>query len=201
MADRQNRQPAVLNQRVAHALWELISTEITFRKLIVRRPKRELVGFVDLELSIPEMEGFRMGFRNLQVVLLNGKQRLDMPCEKSKKDGKWYPIYYPLSYELREVLTQRAFRHAEVIAAVQDLPNHPVAASASEAKGPNPFFTQAEVTSAAAEAAGDPNPFASEAEAPLSDEAEIDGELDELEALMKEAQTAIEAKKAALATS
>lgn len=161
MANQQyeRRQPAVLNMETAHVLWELIDTTITFRKVIRRWPKNDTLGFADLDISLERfIPGMKFAWRNLVVRQVGDKFRLDMLSEKGK-DGKWYPVYYPLSYELREVLTKRVFAEPEVAAAVLELPQHQIQASRET---PTALATaQASVPSG-----NGPSPFAPNAIAP-----------------------------------
>jgi len=183
-----NRQPAVLDQKVAHVLWELIETKLTFRKHITRRTKRDTIGFVDMDFWIPQIPGCKLGFRNLTVSRVNGKPRIDMPSEQGK-DGKWYPHYYPLSYELREVLTQRVFLHPEVQNAVAELPQHAVQDPASS-KPPSPFGNSAPAVSAQSiEHAPSPtdNPFP-----PQGEDVGVEPSDEDIDAVIAEIEAGIE---------
>jgi DNA-binding cell septation regulator SpoVG len=103
-----------MDATIAATLFDALIVTIDRVKAHVKsNPKVEMLGFVDVSLTIPTCAGFAFKLRNLEVKILNGKPRIDTPSEKGS-DGKWYPIYFPLSAETRAVLTAKVFAVQEV---------------------------------------------------------------------------------------
>lgn len=103
-----------MDATIAATLFDALVISIDRVKAHVKsNPKVEMLGFVDISLTIPSCAGFALKLRNLEVKILNGKPRIDTPSEKGA-DGKWYPIFFPLSAETRAVITAKVFGAQEV---------------------------------------------------------------------------------------
>lgn len=105
-----------MDSNIAATLFE--NLEVTIDRThahLVCNPKVDMLGFVDVSLTIPSVPGFALKLRNLEVKILNGKPRIDTPSERGKgTDKAFYPIYFPKSAETRAVLTAKIFGTQEV---------------------------------------------------------------------------------------
>src|SRR5262245_50297074 len=76
---------------------------------------------------------FQFGLRNLEVKILRSGFFVGMREERGS-DGKWRPNFYPLSAELREVLTLAVKNHADVQAALKKAEELEAAAKTKSSK-------------------------------------------------------------------
>ncbi len=70
------------------------------------------LGFASAKLVIPNAlgkdEDLVLFINSIQVKLLNGKSRIDLPQEKSA-DGRWFSVVAPGSKATRDALTELIF--------------------------------------------------------------------------------------------
>ncbi len=107
---------------------------------LVCNPKVDMLGFVDVSLTMNSVPGFALKLRNLEVKILNGKPRIDTPSERGKgTDKAFYPIYFPKSAETRAVLTAKIFAAQEVCNWVEAAAQQRTAGATSTQSVSNPF--------------------------------------------------------------
>ena len=86
--------------------------DVTFRAHVREHDKSTFLGYADATLvvddGLAEGEDLKIRIRGIQVKLLNGRVRMDLPQEKGS-DGVWYPIVFPKSAETRTALTEALF--------------------------------------------------------------------------------------------
>ncbi len=86
--------------------------DVRFRAHIREHANSTFLGYADATLVVEgateEDADLEIRIRGIQVKLLNGKFRMDLPQEKGD-DGKWYPIVRPASAETRTALTEALF--------------------------------------------------------------------------------------------
>ncbi len=86
--------------------------DVTFRAHVVEHEKSTFLGYADATLVVDDgiVEGvdLKLRIRGIQVKLLNGSPRMDLPQERGN-DGKWYPIVFPKTAETRVALTEALF--------------------------------------------------------------------------------------------
>lgn len=135
-----------LNRTVAAQLWDALSVSVDrFAAKVVKHEKSTFLGYADVSIDATSvLPGFKLKLRGIGVKILKGNPYLDMPSEKGA-DGTYYPRFFPLSGELREVLTVACFKHEQIDAAMEhaaSLPDPGQEADASCAVGvsdDNPF--------------------------------------------------------------
>lgn len=88
-----------------------------FHESITIHEKVVFLGHADVTLGIGEH--FRWKVSGIQVKLLNGKSHLDFPSEKGS-DGKYYPMSFPKTAQIRAVLTAMIFQNDEIQKACQN---------------------------------------------------------------------------------
>ncbi len=79
--------------------------DVTFRAHVREHDKSTFLGYADATLVVGDL---KLRIRGIQVKLLNGSPRMDLPQERGN-DGKWYPIVFPKSAETRTALTEALF--------------------------------------------------------------------------------------------
>jgi len=135
---------ASINTEIASQLWNATDFNVErFHAKVQPGENVDFLGHVDLTIDARRtIPGLVLRLRGIQVKILKGNNRLDMPTEKGN-DGKYYPKYFPLSAELRECMTIAVFRHADVDAAVQSCKAIKTQATgatpAASGSGDNPF--------------------------------------------------------------
>lgn len=131
-----------INQQVAAQLWDSLTVTVERFKSVVRiHEKSHFLGFADVKIdATAKVPGLILQLRGIEVKLLKGEQRIDMPTEKGS-DGVFYPRFFPQSAELRAVLTTAIFRTDAVKAAVADAAAKATAAGTptSAPSASNPF--------------------------------------------------------------
>jgi len=132
---------ADLNKGVAANLWDALT--ITVRRFVPKiklHPQSTFLGYADVVIDATKvLPGLVIQLRGVIVKELKGNPFLDMPSEKGA-DDKFYPIYFPQTAELRQVLTTAIFQHDGVRSALDSARamTQPVAAPAEGATR-NPF--------------------------------------------------------------
>ena len=102
--------------------------DVTFRAHVVEHERSTFLGYADATLVCGEL---KLRIRGIQVKLLNGNPRMDLPQERGS-DGKWYPIVFPKSAETRTALTEALFADRMIHAvATTVLEDQEIAAAAS----------------------------------------------------------------------
>lgn len=145
---------AQIDQNVAAALWEASAITVDrFHAKIIPHEKSTFLGYADITVDCTsKVPGLKLKLRGIEVKVLKGNNHLDMPSEKGA-DGQYYPRFFPLTGELRAVLTTAIFMNPQVAASVEAAKTMPAPQAAS---------TPAEGAGApAAAAAGGDNPFTS----------------------------------------
>ncbi len=79
--------------------------DVTFRAHIREHDKSTFLGYADATLCVGDLV---LRIRGIQVKLLNGSPRMDLPQEKGN-DGVWYPIVFPKSAATRVAMTEALF--------------------------------------------------------------------------------------------
>ena len=119
---------AELNKVVAARLWEMCDITVDrFHAKIVKHDKSIFLGYADITIDIPKLEGFTLKLRGINVKVLKGEPFLDMPSEKGA-DGEFYPTYFPKKNELRAVLTTAIFKDQRVLDTIEAAAQAPVEA-------------------------------------------------------------------------
>ena len=135
---------ANLNQAVAARLWAACTiTMDRFHAKIVKHEKSIFLGYADITLTIPSLEGFALKMRGVEAKVLKGNQHIDFPSERGA-DGQFYPQFFPKSAEMRAVLTTAIFQDQRVLDTVEAAAQAPVdeqvsSPTGAEAGDPNPF--------------------------------------------------------------
>ena len=135
---------AKLNEAIAAKLWEACTIVMDrFHAKIVVHEKSVFLGYADITLTIPSIEGFALKLRGVEVKNLKGVAHIDFPSERGS-DGNFYPQFFPKSAEMRAVLTAALFQDERVMATVEAAANEPIesesgAAAPVEASADNPF--------------------------------------------------------------
>lgn len=134
-----------LNKQIAAQLWERCGIVVDrFHAKPSRRENVTFLGFADITLDASAtIPGLKLKLRGVEVKVLKGNPHIDMPSEKGA-DGKYYPTYFPLTAELREVMVQNIFRTQHVASAIEAAAQLPVEGSTAPAAAPatagaNPF--------------------------------------------------------------
>lgn len=109
-----------INQEVAAALWNAIEITVDrFHAKIMPHEKSTFLGYADITVDATSvLPGLKLKLRGIETKILKGINRLDMPSEKGA-DNQYYPRFFPLTGEFREVLTAAIFRNAQVMATVE----------------------------------------------------------------------------------
>lgn len=116
---------AELNRAIAAKLWQEMTIELDrFHAKIVRHEKSVFLGYADLTLTIPNLPGFALKLRGLDVKMLKGNPHIDFPSERGA-DGNFYPHFFPKSNEMRQVLTTAIFSDERVAATVESAAQAP----------------------------------------------------------------------------
>ncbi|KKN09978.1 hypothetical protein LCGC14_1041160 [marine sediment metagenome] len=107
-------------------LWNDFAPHTTidrFHSKLAIHPKSTFLGYADVTLGFMTRCGHvaQWKLRGLEVKLLNGKQHLDMPSERSS-DGKYYPQFFPKTPADRAVLTTMVFTDARVTETIDSIP-------------------------------------------------------------------------------
>ncbi len=94
-----------------------------FHPKLAIHPKSTFLGYADVTLGFKTACGHivQWKLRGIEVKLLNGKQHLDMPSERSS-DGNYYPQFFPKTPADRVVLTTMIFTDARVTEAINSIP-------------------------------------------------------------------------------
>ncbi len=79
--------------------------DVKFRAHVKVHANSTFLGYADATLVSGDL---KLRIRGIQVKLLNGSPRMDLPQEKGN-DGKWYPIVFPKSAETRTAMTEALF--------------------------------------------------------------------------------------------
>ncbi len=101
--------------------------DVTFRTHIVEHERSTFLGYADATLVCGDL---KLRIRGIQVKLLNGSPRMDLPQERGN-DGKWYPIMFPKSAETRTALTNALFADAAISAVALTVLEQEVSVDAS----------------------------------------------------------------------
>lgn len=144
-----------INRKMAEGLWNAL--KITVDSIVEKiqvHPQSVFLGFVDVTIDATAvLPGFKFKVRGMGIKILKEQPFLEMPTEKGD-DGKRYPRYFPLTGELREVMTIAIFKNEKV----DDLMSRGAAAKEAEEAGVPDCGTEAEM---AAPEMKDDNPFIS----------------------------------------
>jgi hypothetical protein len=137
-------------------LWNDFAPHTTidrFHAKLAIHPKSTFLGYADVTLGFITRCGHvvQWKLRGIEVKLLNGKQHLDMPSERSS-DGNYYPQFFPKTPADRVVLTTMVFTNQGVIDAINSIP-------AQEAPAEVPASIDAGEPAAGSVAAAVANPF------------------------------------------
>ncbi len=113
-------------------LWNDFAPHTTidrFHAKLAINPKSTFLGYADVTLGFITRCGHvvQWKLRGIEVKLLNGKQHLDMPSERSS-DGNYYPQFFPKTPADRVVLTTMVFTNQGVIDAINSIPAQEVPA-------------------------------------------------------------------------
>ncbi len=79
--------------------------DVKFRAHVKVHANSTFLGYADATLVSGDL---KLRIRGIQVKILNGSPRMDMPQEKGN-DGVWYPIVFPKTAETRVALTEALF--------------------------------------------------------------------------------------------
>ena len=79
--------------------------DVEFRAHVKVHANSTFLGYADATLVSGDL---KLRIRGIQVKILNGSPRMDMPQEKGN-DGVWYPIVFPKTAETRVALTEALF--------------------------------------------------------------------------------------------
>ena len=133
-----------IDNNIASNLWNAVTVTVDrYTEKIKQHDNSTFLGYSDVTLDATAvLPGFKLKLRGVGVKILKGSPYLDMPSEKGA-DGKYFPRFFPLSGELRQVMTIAVFQNEHVAramenAAKQETPAQGVAEGASS-NGPNPF--------------------------------------------------------------
>lgn len=137
---------ANIDRNIAANLWNSLSISVDrFHAQLKRRENVQFLGFADITVDATKaLPGMKLKLRGVEVKVLKGNPHIDMPSEKGQ-DGQYYPRYFPLTGELRAVLTTAIFQNPGVASAVEACAKLPVegattAPAAAAASGAsNPF--------------------------------------------------------------
>jgi len=133
---------ADLDKAVAAKLWDAMTVGIDrFHLKLFPHPKSVFLGYADITLTIPQLEGFALKVRGVGCKILKGNAMLEFK-EELGADGEYYPQVFPKTHEMRAVLTTAIFAHKDVqeaVAAAGRLPEQSDEGEASEADAANPF--------------------------------------------------------------
>jgi hypothetical protein len=115
-------------------LWNDFAPHTTidrFHAKLSIHPKSTFLGYADVTLGFKTACGHivQWKLRGIEVKLLNGKQHLDMPSERSS-DGQYYPQFFPKTPADRVVLTTMVFTDARVTEVIASIPAQEPAPSA-----------------------------------------------------------------------
>ncbi len=91
---------------------EIRFEDVDFRAHIVEHEKSTFLGYADATLCVGDL---KLRIRGIQVKLLNGSPRMDLPQERGD-NGKWYPIVFPKSAATRDAMTTSLFADRAVSA-------------------------------------------------------------------------------------
>ena len=95
--------------------------DVKFRAVIKQHANSTFLGYADATLVVPAAIGkdtdLMLRIRGIQVKILNGTPRIDLPQEKGN-DGKWYPTIFPKNAATREMLTTSLLEDRLVAATV-----------------------------------------------------------------------------------
>jgi len=129
-----------IDQNVASRLWEACTILVDrFHAKIIPHEKSTFLGYADITLNVSNaLPGMKLKLRGIEVKILKGTQHLDMPTEKGA-DGQYYPRFFPLSGELRAVLTTAIFRNEQVASCLEAAKNMPAPQAASAVQSDSPF--------------------------------------------------------------
>ena len=132
---------ADLNKTVAAKLWDALSISIDrFHTKLVKHEKSVFLGYADITISSPVLDGLALKVRGVEAKVLKGNPHIDFPSERGA-DGNFYPQVFPKTAEMRAVLTTAIFSDERVQAAVESAAQAPVDTEqeSAEASVDNPF--------------------------------------------------------------
>lgn len=136
---------ANIDRTIAANLWNALTISVDrFHAQLKRRENVQFLGFADITVDATRaLPGMKLKLRGIEVKVLKGNPHIDMPSEKGQ-DGQYYPRYFPLTGELRAVLTSAIFQNPGVKAAVEQCAQLPVegatsAPAAAATSASNPF--------------------------------------------------------------
>lgn len=132
-----------INRAMAANLWENLDVSVDrFHAKITPHEKSVFLGYADITIDGERvLPGLKLKLRGVEVKELKGNPHIEMPSERAA-DGKFYPRYFPLSGELRQVLTMKIFSHGDVRSAVEAAKRattQATRAGAESASSDNPF--------------------------------------------------------------
>lgn len=115
-----------LDNKIAAKLWSALSISVDrFHAKIVVHPKSVFLGYADITILQPGLEGFALKIRGVDVKMLKGNAHIDFPSERGA-DGVFYPQFFPKTAEMRAVLTTAIFADERVKDTVEAAANEPV---------------------------------------------------------------------------
>lgn len=129
-----------MNKTVAARLWDACSIELDrFHAKIVKHENSIFLGYADITIRIPQLEGFALKLRGVEVKNLKGNPHIDFPSERGA-DGNFYPQFFPKTPEMRAVLTTSIFRDSRIMETVETASQVPAEDSAAtKTSVDNPF--------------------------------------------------------------
>ena len=132
-------------------LWNALTVTVDrFHASVKVHAASVFLGYADLTIDAVDVSGLRFKVRGVGVKLLKGSPYLDFPSERGQ-DGVYYPLVFPLTGELRKVLTVATFQSTEVRAVVSEVTETMELASEVDSSGTakdmvsalSPYTTQA----------------------------------------------------------
>jgi hypothetical protein len=109
------------DKKMASGLWRALRIVVEhFHPKLSRTANVDFLGFARVTIDASAvLPGLILTLTGIQVKVLKGNARIDFKQEKNETSGKWFDLFYARTAELRAVLTQRIFKDAGVIAALE----------------------------------------------------------------------------------
>jgi len=103
------------DKNTAARLWDSLTVTVDrFAEKVKVHEKSVFLGYADITVdATAALPGFKLKLRGVGVKILKGNPYLDMPSEKGA-DGQYYPRFFPLTGELRTVMTTACFQNEQV---------------------------------------------------------------------------------------
>ena len=98
-------------------------TNVRFRAVTRTHENSTFLGYAHADLVVPAAlpggDDFILSVYNLEVKIVNGRDRFDFTSKQNPTSGKWFDTAHPGSAETRDALTESLFSDRYIAATAQ----------------------------------------------------------------------------------